>query len=68
MQLKILSKNTDMFGLHTISISLNEKNYDYELSSQHAVDLVEAHYRAGRYGRCLALLNEFKENVPEELK
>ena len=68
MKLKVLSTSTDMWGLHTIKISLNGRHYNYELSSQHAVDLAEAHYRAGRYGRCLATLNQFKENVPEKLK
>lgn len=68
MNLKVLSTATDMFGLHTISIELNDKQYDYELSSQHAVDLAMSHYKAGRLGRCLAVLNEFKENVPEKLK
>lgn len=68
MKLTILSTECDMWGLHTIKINLNGKLYNHELSSQHAVDLAEAHYRTGRYGRCLATLNQFKENVPEELK
>jgi len=68
MKLTVLSTSTDMWGLHTISVNLNGKCYDYELSSQHAVDLVMSHYLAGRFGRCLATLNKFKENVPEELK
>lgn len=68
MKLAIQSVTEDMWGLHTIKISLNGRLYNYELSPQHAVDLIEAHYRAGRYGRCLAVLTEFKENAPEALE
>ena len=64
MKLTLLSTERDMWGLHTIKINLNGRHYNYEISSQHAVDLIEAHYKAGRFGRCLAALNEFKENVP----
>jgi hypothetical protein len=59
MKLTILSTECDMWGLHTIKINLNGRHYNYELSSQHAVDLVQDFYRAGKFGRCLALLNKF---------
>lgn len=68
MKIIIQSVTKDMFGLYTIAAQVNGKNYNYELSSQHAVFLIESHYRAGRFGSCLAVLNQFKENVPEELK
>lgn len=62
MNLTITSAQRDMFGVWQVGIIINGKaKYRYELYSKYSYDLMMSHYKAGRYGRCLAVLNKFNE-------
>ena len=60
MKFTIESATKDIFGLWEIDVTINGKQYQYNLSSQYAYNLAMLHYRAGRHTNCLAILNKHK--------
>ena len=61
MELTVTSTQRDIFGVWQVDITINGKaSYHYELYSKYSYDLMMSHYKAGRYGRCLAVLNKDK--------
>ena len=63
MRLLIESAEKDLFGMYEIKVRINNKRYTYQLSSQDAYDRTMKQYRLGQHGRCLALLNKYKEAI-----
>lgn len=62
MMLTITSATKTIFGLWEINVKINNKPYRYELSSDYSYGLMMSHYRAGRHGNCLAVLNKYRED------
>ena len=60
MKLSILSVQQDLFGTYEITAQINGKEYVYRLDSKYAYDKAMRDFRAGRHGRCLAILNKHK--------
>ncbi|MCC7570661.1 hypothetical protein KO465_04895 [Candidatus Micrarchaeota archaeon] len=61
LKVKILCETRDFFGVWTLRVEINAKQYDYILSSEYIVRQIKKYVKAGRYGKALATLNRFKE-------
>ena len=63
MKFEILSVTKEIFGTYSIRVIIANKRYTYRLTSQFAYDKSMKQYRLGQYGRCLALLDKYKEAI-----